>query len=151
MPGSVEPAGVYDWRERGGDAGGRDTLAYGVTTNHVLGLELVLPDGSVVTTGGAEQDLPGYDLVGLMTGSGGDDGPGDQGGAAADAAAGAGQDHAGDFRISAADAGNAVGEITARGRLPPVAVEMLDGVMLRMVEEATHAGYPLDAGGGAAD
>ena len=42
------------------------------------------------------------------------------------------------------DAGRTVAEITARA-ITPVAVEMLDGVMLRMVEEATHAGYPLDA------
>ena len=42
------------------------------------------------------------------------------------------------------DAGNTVAEITARA-ITPVAVEMLDGVLLRMVEEATHAGYPLDA------
>src|SRR5579885_965809 len=51
------------------NAGGPHTLAYGVTTNHVLGLELVLPDGTVVETGGKEPDLPGYDLVGLFTGS----------------------------------------------------------------------------------
>ena len=42
------------------------------------------------------------------------------------------------------DAGRTVAEITARG-ITPVAIEMLDGVMLRMVEEATHAGYPMDA------
>jgi glycolate oxidase len=42
------------------------------------------------------------------------------------------------------DAGRTVAEITARA-ITPVAVEMLDGVMLRMVEEATHAGYPMDA------
>src|SRR5437773_11812818 len=51
------------------NAGGPHTLAYGVTTNHVLGLELVLPDGSVYFTGGPAPDLPGYDLTGLMTGS----------------------------------------------------------------------------------
>jgi glycolate oxidase len=45
---------------------------------------------------------------------------------------------------SADDAANTVAEITARA-ITPVAVEMLDGVMLRMVEEATHAGYPMDA------
>ena len=45
---------------------------------------------------------------------------------------------------SSEDAGRTVAEITARG-ITPVAVEMLDGVMLRMVEEATHAGYPMDA------
>ena len=125
------------------NAGGPHTLAYGVTTNHVLGLEVVLPDGTVYTTGGKEIDLPGYDLTGLLTGSEGtmvlvtkvivrlmrkpelvktilaiydtDD-----------------------------DAGRTVAEITARA-ITPVAVEMLDGVMLKMVEQATHAGYPLDA------
>src|SRR5208282_2323684 len=51
------------------NAGGPHTLAYGVTTNHVLGIEVVLPDGSVFNTGGKEGDLPGYDLTGLLTGS----------------------------------------------------------------------------------
>src|SRR5512138_596402 len=51
------------------NAGGPHTLAYGVTTNHVLGLELVLPDGTVITSGGKRPDAPGYDLVGLLTGS----------------------------------------------------------------------------------
>jgi glycolate oxidase len=125
------------------NAGGPHTLAYGVTTNHVLGIEAVLPDGTVIQTGGKEQDLPGYDLTGLLTGS------------------------EGTMVLvtkvivrlmrqpelvkttlaiyeSTEDAGNTVAEITARA-ITPVAVEMLDGVMLRMVEEATHAGYPLDA------
>jgi glycolate oxidase len=125
------------------NAGGPHTLAYGVTTNHVLGLELVLPDGSVVTTGGAEQDLPGYDLVGLMTGS-----EGTMGLVTKVVLRLMRQPELVKTTLaifnSAADAGNAVGEITARA-ITPVAVEMLDGVMLRMVEEATHAGYPLDA------
>src|SRR5579875_548834 len=51
------------------NAGGPHTLAYGVTTNHVLGLEAVLPDGTVIEIGGKEPDHPGYDLVGLLTGS----------------------------------------------------------------------------------
>jgi len=125
------------------NAGGPHTLAYGVTTNHVLGLELVLPDGTVVETGGKEPDLPGYDLVGLFTGSEGT--------------------MALVTRItvrlmrkpetvktalaiygSSEDAGRTVSEITARG-ITPAAIEMLDGVMLRMVEEATRAGYPMDA------
>jgi glycolate oxidase len=126
------------------NAGGPHTLAYGVTTNHVMGLDLVLPDGSVVETGGKEADLPGYDLTGLLTGSEGT--------------------MALITRIvvrlmrkvelvktclaiyeSNEDAGRTVAEITARA-ITPVAIEMLDGVMLRMVEEATHAGYPMDAG-----
>jgi FAD/FMN-containing dehydrogenases len=109
----------------------------------VLGLEAVLPDGTVFQTGGKETDLPGYDLTGLLTGSEGT--------------------MALVTKIivrlmrqpevvktilaiyeSADDAGDTVAEITARA-ITPVAVEMLDGVMLRMVEEATHAGYPLDA------
>jgi len=125
------------------NAGGPHTLAYGVTTNHVLGLELVMPDGTVVETGGKELDLPGFDLTGLLTGSEGT--------------------MALVTKIivrlvrkpelvktilviyeSSEDAGRSVAEITARA-ITPVAVEMLDGVMLRMVEEATHAGYPLDA------
>jgi glycolate oxidase len=125
------------------NSGGPHTLAYGVTTNHVLGLEFVMPDGTVHTTGGMEQDSPGYDLTGLITGS------------------------EGTMVLvtkiivrlmrapekvktllavynSASDCADTVAEITACA-ITPVAVEMLDGEMLRMVELATHAGYPLDA------
>jgi len=122
------------------NAGGPHTLAYGVTTNHILGLEYVLPDGSVHTT---TADAPGYDLIGLLTGSEGT--------------------MALTTKITvrlmrqpervktilavcntASDAADTVAEITARA-ITPVAVEMLDGEMLRMVEDATHAGYPKDA------
>src|SRR3984957_10378907 len=51
------------------NAGGPHTLCYGVTTNHVLGIEAVLEDGTTITTGGKSTDLPGYDLTGLLTGS----------------------------------------------------------------------------------
>ena len=123
------------------NSGGPHTLAYGVTTNHVLGLEAVLADGAVVNTG--PPDAPGYDLTGLLVGS--------EGTMALVTQA--------TVRLmrrpesvktllaifdSAEDAGNTVSEITARG-ITPAAMEMLDGVLLRMVEEATHAGYPLDA------
>src|ERR1051326_168381 len=53
----------------GENAGGPHTLIYGVTTNHVLGLEIVTPDGEVVHTGGKAVDAPGYDLTGLFCGS----------------------------------------------------------------------------------
>ncbi|HYW44341.1 MAG TPA: FAD-linked oxidase C-terminal domain-containing protein [Bryobacteraceae bacterium] len=125
------------------NAGGPHTLAYGVTTNHVLGLELVLPDGTVVETGGKQQDLPGYDLTGLLTGS--------EGTMALVTKITVRLMHKPEtvktvlaIYDSNEDAGRTVAEITARA-ITPVAVEMLDGVMLRMVEEATHAGYPLDA------
>jgi glycolate oxidase len=125
------------------NAGGPHTLAYGVTTNHVLGLELVLLDGSVVDTGGPETDLPGYDLVGLFTGS-----EGTMGFVTKVTIRLMRQPEAVKTILaiydSAVDCGRTVAEITARA-ITPVAVEMLDGVMLRMVEEATHAGFPLDA------
>src|SRR5499427_2662142 len=125
------------------NAGGPHTLAYGVTTNHVLGLELVLPDGTIIETGGKETDLPGYDLTGLLTGS--------EGTMALVTKI--------TVRLmrkpelvktilaiydSSESAGKTVAEITACA-ITPAAIEMLDGVMLRMVEEATHAGYPMDA------
>jgi len=125
------------------NAGGPHTLAYGVTTNHVMGLEVVLPDGSVVETGGREGDLPGYDLTGLLTGS--------EGTMALVTRVTLRLLHKAEavktilaVYDSNEDAGRTVAEITARA-ITPVAVEMLDGVMLRMVEEATHAGYPMDA------
>jgi len=125
------------------NAGGPHTLAYGVTTNHVLGLELVLPDGSVIETGGKPVDLPGYDLTGLLTGS--------EGTMALVTRITVGLLRRPEMVKTALavynsneDAGRTVAEITARG-ITPAALEMLDGVMLRMVEEATHAGYPMDA------
>jgi len=53
----------------GENAGGPHTLIYGVTTNHVLGLEIVTPEGNIVQVGGWTHDTPGYDLTGLLTGS----------------------------------------------------------------------------------
>ncbi|MBN9657471.1 MAG: FAD-binding protein [Acidobacteria bacterium] len=127
------------------NAGGPHTLAYGVTTNHVLGLEVVLPDGTVVQTGAWWPDTPGYDLTGLLTGSEGT----------------MGLVTKIVIRLmkkpecvktvlaifdSADDCALTVSEITARA-ITPAAVEMLDGCMLKMVEAAVHAGYPLDADG----
>jgi glycolate oxidase len=51
------------------NSGGVHCLKYGVTTNHVLGLKLVLPDGSIVETGSSVGEAPGYDLTGLFVGS----------------------------------------------------------------------------------
>jgi glycolate oxidase len=51
------------------NSGGPHTLAYGVTTNHVLGLEVVLDDGQVLWLGGEVPDTPGYDLCGIFVGS----------------------------------------------------------------------------------
>ncbi|HEY9665702.1 MAG TPA: FAD-binding protein, partial [Coleofasciculaceae cyanobacterium] len=51
------------------NSGGVHCLKYGVTTNHVLGLKLVIPDGSIVDVGGPVPEMPGYDLTGLFVGS----------------------------------------------------------------------------------
>ena len=51
------------------NSGGPHTLKYGVTTNHVLGVELVLPDGEVVELGGPAEERLGYDLVGAVVGA----------------------------------------------------------------------------------
>ena len=126
------------------NAGGPHTLAYGVTTNHVLGLEVVLPDGTTIETGGKETDLPGYDLTGLLTGSEGTMVLVTRVVARLMRKPEAVKTILAVYE-SNEDAGRTVTEITARA-ITPVAVEMLDGVMLRMVEEATHAGYPMDAG-----
>lgn len=125
------------------NAGGPHTLAYGVTTNHVVSLEAVLPDGTVIEVGGKAPDAPGYDLVGLLTGS--------EGTMALVTKIGVRLTRQPEsvktllaIYDSVAQAGNTVGALTAEGIIP-VALEMLDGPMLRMVEAATHAGYPMDA------
>src|SRR5438128_9429496 len=51
------------------NSGGPHTLKYGVTTNHVLGLEVVMPDGDIVWLGGKTREAPGYDLAGVFVGS----------------------------------------------------------------------------------
>jgi glycolate oxidase len=51
------------------NSGGVHCLKYGLTTNNILGLEVVLPNGDVVRLGGKHLDSEGYDLMGLMTGS----------------------------------------------------------------------------------
>jgi glycolate oxidase len=125
------------------NAGGPHTLAYGVTTNHVYGLQTVLPDASIIETGGKEPDLPGYDLTGLLTGS-----EGTMALVTKVIVRVMRQPEAVKTVLaiydSTDDAGHTVAEITRRA-ITPVAIEMLDGVMLRMVEEATHAGYPMNA------
>ncbi len=125
------------------NAGGPHTLAYGVTTNHVVMVEAVLPDGSVICAGGKEQDLAGYDLVGLLTGSEGTMALVTKIGVRLMREPEAVKTLLAIYN-STDEAGDTVGALTAKG-ITPVAMEMLDGPMLRMVEAATHAGYPLDA------
>jgi glycolate oxidase len=126
------------------NSGGPHTLKYGVTTNHVLGVEVVMPDGEIVWLGGKARDPQGYDLVGLFVGS------------------------EGTFGIATKvvvrilrkpqavktvlavfaeidRASEAVSAIIGRG-LVPAALEMIDQVTIQAVEDAFGCGYPRDAG-----
>ena len=125
------------------NSGGPHTLALGVTVNHVTGLKIVLPDGKIVELGGKAQDSCGLDLTGFFVGSEG-------------TLAVATEIIVKLTKLPEAvatllaifntvdDAANTVVAITQSG-ITPAAVEMMDGWMLRTVEAAVHAGYPLDA------
>jgi glycolate oxidase len=124
------------------NSGGPHTLAYGVTTNHVFGLEVVLPTGELVRLGSPTLDPPGYDLTGLFVGSEG-------------TLALVTEVTVKLTRLPEAiktllavfetvdDATETVVDITARG-ITPAACEMFDGWTLRAVENYVHAGYPVD-------
>jgi glycolate oxidase len=126
------------------NAGGPHCLSYGVTTNHVLGLEVVLHNGDMMWVGGKVRDVPGYDLTGAIVGS------------------------EGTFvvvtkvivRLMAKpesvktllavyddpiDATNTVSAVIGAGIIP-AALEMIDNVVIRAVEKVIKAGFPMDAG-----
>src|SRR6266478_4305760 len=125
------------------NSGGPHTLALGVTVNHITGLKVVLPNGRIVELGGKAQDSCGIDLTGFFVGS------------------------EGTLAVTTEiivkltklpervatllaifntvdDAAKTVVALTQSG-ITPAALEMLDAWMLRTVEAAVHAGYPLDA------
>jgi glycolate oxidase len=122
------------------NSGGAHCLKYGFTTTHVLGLDVVLPDGTLVHLGGKALDTPGYDLAGVFVGSEGTLGIA--------------------TRIilrivkrpecvrtllaafpSTNEAGAAVSGIIAAGMLP-AAIEMMDNLAIQAAEAAVHANYP---------
>src|SRR3989442_2055598 len=127
------------------NSGGPHTLAYGVTTNHVTGLEIVLSDGTIARLGGKAVEDEGYDLVGTFVGS------------------------EGTLRMvteitvkltplaedrrtvlaaftTMDQASETVSAIIASG-VVPAGIEMMANLATQAVEEAVPAGYPLDAGG----
>jgi len=129
----------------GENSGGPHCLKYGVTTNHILGLEMVMPDGNIVQFGGKCLDTPGYDLVGLLVGSEGTLGIATQTTLRLLHQPQAIQTILAIFdRLE--DAGKAVSAIISAGIIP-AALEMIDKVVLEAVEASVHAGYPLDAEG----
>src|SRR3974377_2358872 len=126
------------------NSGGPHTLMYGVTVNHVTGVEVVLPSGEIGHFGGKAAESYGYDMTGFFVGSEGTIGivtaitvkllrkPEKV------------ATLLGIFE-SVDDAAQTVSAITAEG-ITPAALEMLDGWTLRTIEAYCHAGYPLDAG-----
>ena len=125
------------------NAGGPHTLACGVTTNHVLGLEVVLPDGQVIRTGAGYWDRPGYDLTGFIVGSEGTLGIVTEITVRLTRKPEAVKTLLAIYD-SILDAPRTVAAITAR-QITPAALEMMDGFTLRAVEEAFHAGFPMDS------
>src|SRR5436190_6036111 len=126
------------------NSGGPHTLKYGVTVNHVLGLELVLPDGRVVETGGPAEDNPGYDLTGVIVGSEGTFGVASKIWCRITRNPEAYRTLLGVFE-TVDDATNTISDIIGAGIIPG-ALEMLDRLILQAVEAAFHFGFPLDAG-----
>ena len=125
------------------NSGGPHTLKYGVTTNHVLGLEVVLPDGEIVWLGGKTRDPQGYDLVGIFVGS-----EGTFGIATKIVLRILRQPQAVRTVLAVFNeidqASEAVSAIIARG-LIPAAMEMIDQLTIQAVEDAFGCGYPRDA------
>lgn len=126
------------------NSGGPHTLKYGVTTNHVLGLEVVLPSGEVVHLGGQTLDTPGYDLTGLFVGSEGTFGIVTEVTVRLMRKPEALKTILATF-ATVNDASNAVSAIIGSGIIP-AALEMMDNLTIQAVEAATGAGLPLDAG-----
>ena len=126
------------------NAGGPHCLAYGVTTNHVLGMEVVLEDGSVTWLGGRTREVPGYDLRGVFIGSEGTFGIATKIVVRFLPVPEAVKTFLGVFHdLDSACA--AVSAIIGRG-LVPAALEMVDALTIKAVQNVTKTGLPDDAG-----
>ncbi len=126
------------------NAGGPHCLAYGVTSNHVLGMEVVLEDGAVTWLGGMERDSHGYDLRGLFVGSEGTFGLATKIVTRLLPTPPAAKTYLAAFSDmrSACDAVSAV----IAGGMVPAALEMVDALTIRAVQKVAHAGLPEEAG-----
>lgn len=126
------------------NSGGVHCLKYGVTTNHVLGLKLVLPDGSIADVGGQIPEMPGYDLTGVFVGSEGTLGIATEITLKILKTAESICVLLADF-TSIEAAGAAVSDIISAGIIP-AGMEMMDNLSINAVEDvvATNC-YPRDA------
>jgi glycolate oxidase len=127
----------------GENAGGPHCLKYGVTTNHVLGLEVVTSDGELLQLGGKALDAPGYDLTGVFVGSEGTFGVATKITVRLIRPPEAIKTMLAVFN-SIEDAGETVSAIIAAGIIPAT-LEMMDKLIIRAIEESFHSGFPLDA------
>jgi glycolate oxidase len=124
------------------NSGGVHCLKYGMTTNNVLGCELVLMNGEVLRLGGKHLDAAGYDLLGLITGSEGLLGVVTEVTVRILQKAECARAVLVGFPTSE-DAGTCVSRIIGAGIIP-AGMEMMDRMAIHVVEEFVHAGYPLD-------
>jgi len=125
------------------NAGGPHCLAYGVTSAHVLALDVVLPDGGVERLGAEAPAAPGYDLRGFVVGSEGTLGVVTAVCVRLTPLPPAVRTMLLDF-ADADDCARTVSAIVARG-VVPAAIEMMDQGIVRAVEAFVHAGYPTEA------
>jgi glycolate oxidase len=126
------------------NSGGVHCLKYGVTTNHVLGLKIVLPDGSIADVGSKIPEMPGYDLTGLFVGSEGTLGIATEITLRILKAPEAIRVLLADF-TSVEAAGQAVSDIISAGIIPG-GMEMMDNFSLNAVEDVVCTNcYPRDA------
>ncbi|MCX6029891.1 MAG: FAD-binding protein [Chloroflexi bacterium] len=126
------------------NAGGPHCFKYGVTTNYVAGLEVVLADGRVVRLGGRALDYPEYDLAGAVTGGEGMLGLITRVEARLLRNTPAIKTMMASFD-SVEEAGVAVSAVIARG-LVPATMELMDRKIMRIIEDYAHAGLPVEAG-----
>ena len=126
------------------NAGGPHCLAYGTTTNHVVSMEVVLEDGSIVQLGGPAREVPGYDLRGVFVGSEGTFGMATKITVRLLPLPEMVKTFLGIFP-DIESACSAVSAIIGRG-IVPAALEMIDSTTIRAVQSVIDAGYPNDAG-----
>ncbi|CAN7515700.1 FAD-binding protein [Pararhizobium sp. LjRoot235] len=126
----------------GMNSGGAHCLKYGVTTNNLLGVTMVLFDGTVIELGGKALDAPGYDLLGLVCGSEGQLGIVTQATVRLIAKPEGARPVLFGFP-SSEEAGSCVAEIIGSGIIP-VAIEFMDKPAISICEAFAHAGYPMD-------
>ena len=125
------------------NSGGVHSLKYGATTNNLLGIQVVLMDGTITRFGGKTLDAEGYDLLGLMTGSEGLLGVITEVTVKIIKSPEVAKAALIGF-TSIEDAGKCVTEIIAKGIIP-AGMEIMDKALTRATNDFSKAGYPVDA------